>query len=46
MREEPETLIVDSSPYDENLSDYVRASDMRDYTERYERTYNPEDGSM
>lgn len=26
--------------------DYERASDMRDYCERYEPTYNPEDGSM
>lgn len=30
----------ESWPYDE------AASDMRDYCERYEPTYNPEDGSM
>ena len=33
--------------YDEKENrDYERASDMRDYCERYEPTYNPEDGSM
>lgn len=26
--------------------DYEAASDMRDYCERYEPTYNPDDGSM
>lgn len=46
MREEPETLIVDSSPYEEKLMDCERTSDMRDYNEHYGQTYSPEDGSM
>ena len=33
--------------YDEKEKrEYERASDMRDYCERYEPTYNPEDGSL
>lgn len=29
-----------------SVYDYQRASDMRDYCEHFESTYNPEDGSM
>jgi len=34
------------SDEDDKDYDYERASDMRDYCERYEPTYNPDDGSM
>lgn len=36
----------ESWPYAEAQRDYEAASDMRDYCERYEPTYNPDDGSM
>lgn len=35
--------VIESECYD---YEYERASDMRSYCERYEPTYNPEDGSM
>lgn len=36
----------ESWPYAEAQRDYEAASDMRDYCERHEPTYNPDDGSM
>ena len=38
--------VLEASDNNDDDNSYEKQSDMRDYCERYEPTYNPEDGSM